>query len=117
MTPQEIRQTVHDLFNLMDRGPDGLEQDERALVICLDRLALAYHSAEAPFDDRELPDPPAQDHVKLHEPTAARFPDFGFYNSVGDVSTRIAETTVDVGDAVGDLAEIWADLKAVEWSW
>jgi hypothetical protein len=44
-----------------------------------------------------------------------RFPSLGFYNVVVDVTEKLSETELAVGDAVDDLADIVDQLKAVSW--
>ncbi len=47
----------------------------------------------------------------------SRFPNYGFYNIATDISVRIGETVLGVGDAVNDLADIATDMYEVVWLW
>ena len=43
------------------------------------------------------------------------FKDFGFYNIVSDVTNKISETKITVGDSTDDLLDIIKDFKEVIW--
>ena len=100
-------------------GVDDTSQSESdsidALIAALDGLAVSIHAVRFESDETDYPEPPTQDHKATWQRVAARFPKFGYYNSPLDISEKIAETTLAVGDAVGDVAEIYDDLQEVLW--
>jgi hypothetical protein len=116
MTRSEILDVVKQFLSLLEGG-GPIEARESRLRLLLDRLALAYHFAEAPFDAREHPAPPRADYRKLRERISSLFPNYGFYNTVLDVTNEVGESEVGVGDAIDDLTDIAMDLHDVLARW
>lgn len=116
MTRQEILGTAKEFLALLE-GSGPTEELEGRLRWLLDRLALAYHFAEAPFDGRHFPAPPRADDAALRPRIGQRFPGLGFYNDVLDVAGKPGESEQGIGDAVDDLADIARDLQEVVTRW
>jgi|GEM_PF-4589899 len=70
------------------------------------RLALAYHSSDAPFDDTKHPDAPTVDDMALRECIAPLFPERGLYNEALDIADEVGKPALGVGDAIDDLTDI-----------
>jgi len=86
-----------------------------ALMAALDDLAVCVHGVTFKFDAAEYAEPPAKEHKTTYQRVGARYPSFGYYNTPLDVSEKISETTLAIGDAVSDVAEIYDDLKEILW--
>jgi len=88
----------------------AVAENERALALALDRLALATHAAKrgAPRTDTLAP---RGDTSALRMRMAAHFPDLGLYRA-GSLETGGAEL---VGDALDDLVDLVGDLSDVLW--
>lgn len=95
-----------------------VERVERAMALekHLDRLAWIRHDLGSGFDERELPDPPGTDYATGRSALAARFPDLGWYHALSSVYGEAAAEVL-AGDALDDLTDIQADLKAFLWRW
>lgn len=117
MTRQEIRETISQLLAIVETGVDDEADREARLRAALDRLALAYHFAAAPPDDRDYPDPPRQTYEDLRARIAPRFPRLGFYNVALDISENIGASVTGTGDALDDITDIALDLHVVLARW
>lgn len=117
MTNPEIKMAVDQFVRLIEEGAGDSEMNYRELTRLLDTLALAVHYADYTFDEAELPDPPRMDYQKDRRLVTERFPDFGYYNVVVDVVERPGQTEFGTGDAIDDIADIYADMKNVQWRW
>ena len=95
-------------------GPD----DIRLILHTLDRLAIFIESSKADFDEGSDDDDdliPDSTYDTVSKATQIRFPDWGYYNVCADISVKIAETEVLVGDAIDDIADIVGELVEVQW--
>ena len=116
MTRGEILEAVKQFLSLVEQGGPA-EKREKSLRLALDRLALAYHFAEAPTDDRTHPEPPRTDYQELRARIAPLFPRFGFYNALLDITVKVGTPEVGVADAIDDLTDITLDLQEVLARW
>lgn len=114
MTRDEVVGAVH-AFLAVFSGEGNAAERERELRKALDRLALAYHFAEAPAaDEREYPsvrEPGIEKWKSLCARYAAVFPDFGHYNMTMDVIEKVGAGELIIGDAIDDLADITQDVQ------
>lgn len=104
------------LLFLADPPADRVERG-LALERHLDRLAWVRHEIGSAFDERDLPDPPAQDYSASRAALEARFPGFGGYHIVSKVRLEDGDAEVGYGDALDDLTDIQGDLEAFQWRW
>lgn len=116
MNRGEIREAILYFFDVIE-GQHAPEERECKLPLALDQLAFAYHFAAVEFDDADYPDAPRKEYNDLREIVGPRFPDCGYYNVALDVSIKIAEDSVGVGDAIDDICDIAIDLDEVLWLW
>jgi hypothetical protein len=86
-----------------------------ALMASLDELVASVHGVSFVFDNTEYDEPPSANHTDTYRRVAARYPSFGYYNIPLDVSEKISDTTLAVGDAISDVAEIYDDMQAILW--
>ncbi|MCZ8374461.1 MAG: DUF5063 domain-containing protein [Beijerinckiaceae bacterium] len=93
------------------------EQSIAKLALILDQLLIAYDlSDEQQFDPTDFMDPPGIDYVTRRQLVESAFPALGFYHSIDHIEVdKLVEPSI--GDAVDDLADIYADLHAVVWRW
>jgi hypothetical protein len=117
MTRDEIHKAITDYLSLFDGRIESLEAREERLMLALDCLALAYHFADCAFDEANYPDAPERDWEHLYRTAGSLFPNYGYYNVAADISVKIGETSLNVGDAIDDLADIAKDMYEVVWLW
>jgi hypothetical protein len=116
MIPQDILASIAGFLELLENGAGDQEANTRDLELALDRLALAHHFADAIFEDGH-PDPPAQDNSRWRLLAEIRFPKFGFYNVPSNITQKIMQAEMQVGDALDDVTDIAHDLSEVVWCW
>lgn len=96
---------------LLQAPPAGDDARLAALCLCLDRLALAYHSVpDTQPSDIEAPE---SDNEAYLDEVALAFPDFGLYPTVA--SDMQSDPEIAMGDAQDDLVDIARDLTKVIW--
>lgn len=117
MTRADIHKAITDYLSIFDGNGESPETRKERLVIALDRLALAYHFSAWDFDAADYPDAPKSDFHDFRDVTVSLFPDLGYYNIATDNSVNIGQTTLGVGNAVNDVAEIADDMLEVKWLW
>jgi hypothetical protein len=117
MTRDEIKQTIDGFLSLIENGCGSTENNEATLKLFLDKLAMAQHFAAYKFDENEYPDAPAKANSELRKLVTVRFPNYGYYNLAEDVSQKVGETGLMVGDAIDDIAGIAGDLIETKWRW
>ena len=117
MSRDEIKQTIDDFLSLIEKGCGSAEENEAKLKLLLDKLALAQHFASYTFDGKDYADAPPVAYEDLRKLVTAQFPKYGYYNVVADVTIKIAETEVNTGDAIDDIADIAGDLFETKWCW
>lgn len=95
---------------------EGEETDRiQKLILSLDGLALASHTVDYTFDERDYPEPPEKDYKIARESIGKLFPSLGYYNVALDISDKIEQSSLSVGDAIDDIVDIAGDLKEVLW--
>jgi hypothetical protein len=116
MIQEEIRTAIDAFIDLLQNGSNNEQANIRALELSLDRLALAYHFAGGAFEDHDS-EAPSQDYDRLRQLAITRFPIFGYYNEPDNVTEKIGEAELLIGDALDDIADITAELYQVLWYW
>jgi len=114
-SPEEIKDASHEFIALIEDDAISAEERMQRLRRSLDRLALLQHDVSYTFDERDYPEAPPKDYNTIRELISPRFPALGFYNIPGSITQRIADTDVNVGDAIDDLADIAIELYEVLW--
>jgi hypothetical protein len=117
MSRDEIKQSIDDFIVLVEKGCGSIQNNETNLKLLLDRLAMAQHFAAYKFDEGKYAEAPSRAHDELRKRVATRFPNYGYYNLVEDVSQKIGESGLMVGDAIDDIVDITADLLETKWCW
>jgi len=109
-----IVEAIKEYLSIFD---SEMEEEEAIefLMASLDKIACLCHGIECQTDDNEYPEPPEADHASTTESVRKRFPSLGFYNVAGQISERISEADLHVGDAISDISEIADDLREVLW--
>ena len=114
-SPQEIRDAIGEFIALIEEGAIPTEERTQRLRRSLFRLALLHHDVSYTFDERDYPDTPRKDYNAVRQLVSAGFPELGYYNVPSSVTRHIAESGVDVGDAIDDIADIAIELYEVLW--
>ena len=117
MSRDEIKQTIDDFLSLVEKGHGSTKNNETNLKLLLDKLAMAQHFAAYNYDKSEYAEAPAKAYGELRKLVTARFPNFGHYNLAEDVSQKIGESSVIVGDAIDDIVDIAGELLEAKWCW
>jgi hypothetical protein len=95
---------------------DGVESERiQRLILSLDELALLSNNVLFDFDERDYSEPPEEGHRASKENIAKLFPSLGHYNIALDISDDVGQTSLAVGDAIDDIADIARDLKEIIW--
>ncbi len=116
MNREDILHSVKCFLEVLD-PQRRFDDRERALRAALDGLALAYHSAEAPFDGAQHPDAPLAEVSALRAGIAVLFPDLGLYNEVLNIAAPVGELEPGVGDVIDDLTDIAMDMHRFLYNW
>ena len=116
MTRDEIKSTIHYFFETLEAE---MQPDLREVRLqeALDRLAISLHHTDCSFDGKSYPDPPAKEYPLLRGKISPNFPDCGYYNVAHEISEKLAESSISVGDAIDDICDIAGDLEEVLWRW
>jgi len=116
MSTDQIRKLIDEYLDLVLREKDSFEVTERSLVRLLDHLAFAYHAIpDDVADDKHYPAPKRPDQKATRETISKRFPEYGFYNQPDNMTEKISDTELLVGDAIDDLVDITQDLSEISW--
>jgi len=94
------------------------ENSIESLEFALDKLALCRHFiGEITDDKKEYPESQNRDYLQWRKIIEKRYPDFGFYNVSSEVSEKIGEAELLIGDAIDDLSDIANELSDFIWRW
>ena len=111
----DIWTAIKELISIIESGAGTQKSNESRVVYLLDFIAVEMHlvNPDGGFDGKEIPE---NDYPAIRKMAEKRFPNWGYYNTPMDVSTKISETEITVGDAIDDITDIVNDLKMVMWS-
>ncbi len=112
MTEDPIRTAIRDFLDLVEGTSGSTTENEQALVLLLDRLALVTHAPE-PSDAGSDVEAPRHAYEAMHAQVVARFPRYGLYRA----GSPEPDDVFLVGDAIDDIADIAIDLSEVAWLW
>ncbi len=112
MKNDTLKTTIQRYLDLVERSSASAAENERALGLLLDQLALATHASgpSAPATDWEAP---SREYSAVRADVAPRFPNYGLYRAAG---TEPHDDFL-VADAIDDIADIAMDLSGVLWLW
>ena len=94
-----------------------MEESEKSLVRLLDELAVLVSKLPGDLPFVDSPEAPERDFQSTYSLVAQRFPNFGYYNTVSEISQNINSASVVVGDAIDDVTDIFLELREVMWIW
>jgi hypothetical protein len=114
-SPEEIKNASGEFIAVIEDGAISAEERMQRLRRSLDRLGLLQHDVNYTFDERDYPDAPPKYYNAIRQLVSSRFPDLGYYNVPSSVTQDIAQTGIDVGDAIDDIADIAIELHEVLW--
>jgi Domain of unknown function (DUF5063) len=116
-TLEEVRDTVFQFITLIE----GNSQQEVTVVhklnFLLDQLACICSSIVNDLDNESSLEAPRKDYKQLRGQIASLFPSFGYYNLPVSVTKNIAQTQLEIGDAIDDLTDIAIEIYEVAWLW
>lgn len=110
-----IWNTIKEIIQLCEVDEAIDKPSEQRLLFLLDSLAFQMHSIE-PFGEFKGKEIPENNYDDIRNAISKRFSNWGYYNTVSDVTLKIAETEVLTGDAIDDITDIINDLKMAVWS-
>lgn len=110
----EVKDTIKKFLDLI-LNHDSEKEDLGKLITALDELVFSVNHVEFEFDEAEYPEPPEEDYDVIRNVVEKRYPSLGFYNMPLEISEKVGETEVSIGDAIDDIADIVGDLKEVLW--
>ncbi|HOS43067.1 MAG TPA: DUF5063 domain-containing protein [Armatimonadota bacterium] len=113
----DIYQVIEEYLDLIENGRGSIPANEAALVLILDKLALAWHSAKPYRDEQAYPDPPWSDQDTLRKMICGLFPNYGWYQIPLSISALRELGEMGVGDAIDDLLDIAKEMYQVQWRW
>jgi len=117
MKPEALKKTIDAFLRLIDNGAESIQQTERLLKIYLDEIALASSEMEVPFDYPDYLGGFSENEEDQRNLICSRFPNYGYYNIPGCISKQIANTDINVGDAIDDLVDITNELRFITHIW
>ena len=105
-----------EFLTLIDNGGRDSNEDEQFLKELLSRLSLAIVNLTRPaeWDSDNRYQSPHQ--IELRELIEARFPRYGYYNSVNPIVEDVGDGTPTVGDAIDDILDIYNELHQSVWA-
>ncbi|MEQ1569929.1 MAG: DUF5063 domain-containing protein [Myxococcota bacterium] len=114
---EDVEQAVEQFFALLEGDPRPPEDALLALADVLDRLMALGRRPDFAFEDGH-PEPPATpgDYRRFRDLAASRFPTLGLYNLPLDIAVAVGRSSLGMGDADDDVADIARDLSDVRWA-
>jgi len=111
-----IWETIQEIILLCESEEAIGEENNNRLQLLLDSIALQMHSIipSGQFNGKEIPE---NNYNEIRSTISKRFPNWGYYNTVADITLKIGDTEVLRGDAIDDISDIINDLKMVMWSY
>ena len=110
---ERITSAISEYLLVLQRKPVDSLKELGELARTMDRLVMCYHETPDVEPDTTGSEGPREDEASLIEVATAAFPDLGWYALVDPADGP--DQQVGMSIAVGDLAEIAADLKEVLW--
>lgn len=110
-----IKILIEKFIKFVDESSKQSPDREKSLLALLDSLGASMASISYEFDDRDYPDPPEKNKKKLRERISSNFSEYGYYNCAEDISVKISETNIVVGDAIDDILDIYIEISKVSW--
>jgi Domain of unknown function (DUF5063) len=114
-SPEEIRDAVGEFIALIEDSAISAEERMQRLRRSLDHLALLQHDVRYISEERESPEPPDRNYDEMRRIVSAHFPELGYYNIPSSLPQHIADTDLEIGDAIDDITDIALELYEVLW--
>ncbi|MEW8102315.1 MAG: DUF5063 domain-containing protein [Candidatus Thiodiazotropha endolucinida] len=110
----DIEETIKEFLDFVLKE-DAAVDDLGELMAALDKLAYSVNNVKYEFDETEYPEAPERDYQLIREKAQKRFPDLGFYNMHQEITEKVKQGEIIVGDALDDISDIVGDLRDVLW--
>lgn len=114
---EDVQHAVAQFFALLEDERPRPEEALLALADVLDRLMALGRRPDFAFEEGH-PEPPRspEDYRRFRDLATARFPTLGLYNLPLDIAVAVGESSLGVGDADDDVADIARELADVRWA-
>ena len=117
MNNDDIKKIIYDFFEFVDVLALEVDNRESRFLAILDLLGASQIHVQYEFDEKDYPDYPRIDQIRLRERISLNFSDYGYYNCVSDMDINtIEQVSIMVGDAIDDIVDIYNELSKVLWS-
>lgn len=110
-----IKTAIENYLVVLTPNKDEEADRIQKLIMSLDELALVSHKVDYTLDERNYSEPPEKDYKATRESIGKLFPTLGYYNVALDISEKIEQSSLSVGDAIDDIVDIAGDLNEVRW--
>ena len=108
-------EAVREFILLFENEPLPKDARLQNLAKALDRLAWTYHETRTLSGPEGYQANHKPDYAEVRALVTKYFPDFGLYPVIQPLSD--INSTPDMGDAIDDLADIWAEMIEVKLLW
>ena len=95
-------------------APSGDDRDAKLLLLT-DQILFFFGETSERSDNNDYPDTPKYDYESTRKEVSRKFSDYGYYNIPGKVSNDIANTEIQVGDAIDDIVDLYHDFSNFLW--
>jgi len=109
----EILSKLKEFIDFINNPPK--ENVDEKLLKLIDEIFYVFYQIPDRSDDNEYPDPPKHEYEKKYKELRGIFNDYGYYNIPDNVCTKIADTKMNVGDAIDDIADLYFEFSDFIW--
>jgi hypothetical protein len=108
-----IKTAIENYLAIISSQEGDEETRIKNLILSLDELALLANKVNYTSYEIDYPDPPEVNYKA--ETITKLFPSLGYYNIALDISSNIAQSSLVLGYAIEDIADIAHDLTEIIW--
>jgi len=108
-----LRDKIKEFVDFID-NPSEDNKDAKLLRLA-DQILFFFAETPDRYDDNDYPDTPKHDYQSKRKEVSNKFCGYGFYNLPDMVSNNIANTEIQVGDAIDDIVDLYHDFCKFIW--
>ena len=108
-----LKDKLKEFVNFIDDPPKG--KRDSILLRLTDQIFYAFGETPDRMDDKDYPDAPMHDYKRKRNEVSQKFKDYGYYNIPEIICDKIADTQINVGDAIDDLVDLYYDFSDFLW--